>query len=106
MRISDWSSDVCSSDLDDHQHHRRRFRGERRAKVTARFIIVGGIYQERCIQPLWNAVYGSAGRAAHCVSSLVGESVELHAYVAAAVGSEERRDGKECVGTCRSWWAP
>lgn len=64
--------------------------------MTARFIIVGGIYQERCIQPLWNAVYGSAGRAAHCVSSLVGESVELHAYVAAAVKDEAAYLAADC----------
>lgn len=44
--------------------------------------IVGGVYLERCIQPLWNAVYGSAGRAAHSVSSLLSAPVKLFTYVA------------------------
>lgn len=64
--------------------------------MTARFIIVGGIYQERCIQPLWNAVYGSAGRAAYCVASLVGEPVQLNAYVAEAVKAEAAYLAADC----------
>ena len=64
--------------------------------MTARFTIVGGIYQERCIQPLWNAVYGSAGRAAQCVASLVSEPVQLHAYVAIGVNDEAAYLAADC----------
>src|SRR3546814_4657787 len=38
MRISDWSSDVCSSDLGDHEHggdDDRRFAGEARQRLVA-----------------------------------------------------------------------
>src|SRR3546814_14165937 len=34
------------------------------------------------------------------------KSAELRDYVKGGVRSEERRVGKECVSTCRSWWAP
>src|SRR3546814_16650604 len=35
MRISDWSSDVCSSDLDRHRHPRRRRSAARSAGVAS-----------------------------------------------------------------------
>jgi nucleoside 2-deoxyribosyltransferase len=44
--------------------------------------IVGGVYIERCIQPLWDAVYGSAGRAAEAVAPLVPGKTTLVSYVA------------------------
>lgn len=42
--------------------------------------MVGGIYAERCLSPDWDAVYGSAGRAAAVISAL-GHAVELQAYM-------------------------
>src|SRR3546814_3900505 len=90
MRISDWSSDVCSSDLlGDVQCEgglaHRRARGEDQQ--------VGRLQAGSHLVEL-----GVAGR---------------HAGDAAAVGvarlqhrSEERRVGKECVSTCRSRWSP
>lgn len=33
--------------------------------------IVGGVYVERCIEPPWNEVFGSAGRAAMALSDAV-----------------------------------
>ena len=42
--------------------------------------VTGGLYVEKCVQPLWDAVFGSGGRAAVAVSSLVPETV-LAAYV-------------------------
>src|SRR3546814_5058502 len=79
MRISDWSSDVCSSDL---AGVGRRFRGQQigRAHVAAGEADPG---EEE----------GEAGRG-------VGDP---------EVGgerSEERRVGNECVSTCRSRWSP
>lgn len=64
--------------------------------MTGRFVIVGGVYQERCIQPLWNAVFGSAGRAAYCVAPLVDEAVELHAYVADVIKNEAHHLAADC----------
>src|SRR3546814_2612946 len=66
MRISDWSSDVCSSDLT-----LRTNGGQGAPHQLPQY--------RRFPQP--------------------GEA-------AAAVRSEERRVGKECVSTCRSRWSP
>jgi nucleoside 2-deoxyribosyltransferase len=39
--------------------------------------VVGGVYLERCLEPNWNEVYGSAGRAAVALAS-VSDCVILH----------------------------
>src|SRR3546814_17397971 len=96
MRISDWSSDVCSSVLDD---------------LAAGLVVVGaqghgeGVQQvapaveDRLLVVLEAAV--DVVLAGHLVG---GESCELQQGVAQR--SEERRVGKECVSKCRSRWSP
>src|SRR3546814_13226874 len=92
MRISDWSSDVCSSDLlDDEAIGARRDKGK--AIVARREVI---------------------GRAARVGDALAGNDagwIGGHPIVAEHLcglpgRSEERRVGKECVSTCRSRWSP
>ena len=41
--------------------------------------IAGGVYAERCLEPFWDDVYGSAGRAAAAISAAV-KGVRLHTY--------------------------
>src|SRR3546814_17772952 len=82
MRISDWSSDVCSSDLDRREHRGRRSRREARE----------GPEGPRPRDPEEvRPDPAPPGRAR------LGRSAER---------SEERRVGKECVSTCRSRWSP
>src|SRR3546814_13683313 len=98
MRISDWSSDVCSSDLDgaafavfddgigiDPQDHAKVLRPFEQAdnRLSRRYDGVGlGL-------PLTKAF------------------VEVHGGVLKLDSrSAERRVGKECVSTCRSRWSP
>ncbi|HEY8356987.1 MAG TPA: PfkB family carbohydrate kinase [Ramlibacter sp.] len=50
--------------------------------------VVGGIYKERCLHPSWNAVFGSAGRAAQAISPLVSGRKRLAAYVADRIRDE------------------
>src|SRR3546814_3642248 len=79
MRISDWSSDVCSSDLDVSLLHvlfYTRSAGRFEDLIGTR----GGAQQDR----------------------IVGGSQLLASRLADR--SEERRVGKECVSTCRSRW--
>src|SRR3546814_16317383 len=79
MRISDWSSDVCSSDL-----------------LTEAEILRGHVAVDR------------QGRTGQCRGA-ERIFVQPHAgiFQAAAVArSEERRVGQECVSTCRSRWSP
>src|SRR3546814_4973900 len=76
MRISDWSSDVCSSDL-----------WAMRLTYSGEFIHAAP----------WSV--GSQG-SANVSHGCTGMSTEN------AGRSEERRVGKECVSTCRSRWSP
>src|SRR3546814_4665160 len=87
MRISDWSSDVCSSDLGV---------GQRQHRLVA--------FQHVAVHAFELLAPGPAHQAAHQVPA------RAHAGDVAAdqdrERSEERRVGKECVSKCRSRWSP
>src|SRR3546814_3139619 len=83
MRISDWSSDVCSSDLASAVAH--IFDGRHRSLADA-----AGVEE------------GHDPVIAEAVARLQREFRER----AAADRSEERRVGKECVSTGSSRWSP
>src|SRR3546814_15135070 len=86
MRISDWSSDVCSSDLLQRLALVAGFRGLAFQLVDARqsaFDFSEGVYHHATIR-VRSLVPSGLGRAR----------------------SEERRVGQECVSTCRPWWSP
>src|SRR3546814_13357880 len=111
MRISDLSSDVCSSDLQDDVVDLRRIEIvsclQRRQKVadksqrldrmkrTTRFAFGSGradsIIYEGCVR--------------HFISPNEPRSRTVFPASDPA-RSEERRVGKECVSTCRSRWWP
>src|SRR3546814_6434859 len=78
MRISDWSSDVCSSDLV--------------ARVDVCGTLLGDGRLPAVLLPLRGQIV-----VAHEERCIAGELKDR---------SEERRVGKECVSTCRSRWAP
>src|SRR3546814_18259060 len=95
MRISDWSSDVCSSDL------REMIR--RQAVARRRFARVG--VDRRNLETLGEGFDLTFG-----VTKVrnVAERDEVQAVAgrAAFLRSDERRVGKGCVSTCRSRWSP
>src|SRR3546814_10752554 len=77
MRISDWSSDVCSSDLTKTD-----------AVATIKYKVDGTPSKE-------------VGR----FKNPLGYQVESYRADVEVPRSEERRVGKECVSTCRSRWS-
>src|SRR3546814_6442774 len=79
MRISDWSSDVCSADL---------AKGWRKSKGQLAHI------------ELWKLIADAKATVRHNVKV---EWVRAHQNTGR---SEERRVGKECVSTSRSRWSP
>src|SRR3546814_20841267 len=95
MRISDWSSDVCSSDLFETTTSRPSRPPFRDASfMQTPYRASNGFAPYRAVQP--NALF-------------VGTRLingDLDANVAAGFRSEERRVGKECVSTCRSRLSP
>lgn len=62
--------------------------------MKAGITVVGGIYKERCLHPTWNAVLGSAGRAAQAIAPLVPGQKRLVGYVA-----ERIRDDVDMLAT-------
>src|SRR3546814_2385466 len=96
MRISDWSSDVCSSDLG----------------VRAHLVVEAGVLHRGA---------DGVGEGAQHVQLALGEVDDLPEPDAKRpdrpvraverggvedLRSEERRVGKGCVSTCRSRWSP
>src|SRR3546814_13191437 len=98
MRISDWSSDVCSSDL----LHTRDYRTAE-AFVGKHVIVVGaGI---SAIQ-LLNEVSRVTSTTWVTRREPVFRDRPFTPEDGRAARSAERRVGKECVSTCRSRWSP
>src|SRR3546814_5580356 len=89
LLISDWSSDVCSSDLVEmfifpDEYHVKWQPAHRRATY---------------LRSLDELERWSQSVPTRCVT-------EHQARHQASTRSEERRVGKECVSTCRSRWSP
>src|SRR3546814_5058986 len=107
MRISDWSSDVCSSDLAtaaglSHARTCSEYVGSGRRRQLGLRAPSEELGQERRRQgTVGNLRHDSLGPAV--VDVLAVDGVDLEAK---ALRSEERRVGKECVSTCRSRWSP
>src|SRR3546814_14517223 len=99
MRISDWSSDVCSSDL-------AVLRVSAMAAAVANQLWrvdqsgAPGTGRSATADGRWQA--GGRRGAAPALDLPICWWRELRA----SLRSEERRVGKECVSTCRSRWSP
>src|SRR3546814_9760835 len=102
MRISDWSSDVCSSDL------RLQVPFEEAAALKPQRVTLSngktidlklppGIESGRQMRLSGQGEAGPGGNG----DALVTIEIAPHRF-----RSEERRVGKECVSTCRSRWSP
>src|SRR3546814_14826657 len=113
MRISDWSSDVCSSDL-----KAERVRNFHHNTLHALGELVGaaGLSHPKDLKP-HHIVRRVDHNEVRLVSSLYkflapGEllakpsSHKVYEMYWPMARSEERRVGKECVSTCRSRWSP
>src|SRR3546814_11327580 len=96
MRISDWSSDVCSSDLG---LPGERFHQMRMAVAERRHRDAGGEIEET------PPVAGKQPGALAALESDVHAGVARHDFWNHGCRSEERRVGKECVSTCSSRWS-
>src|SRR3546814_12096545 len=101
MRISDWSSDVCSSDLtpycvgDFFGERTKRF-----GRLLTRAPATRALVMHDAILPLAQSILSP-----NCdrIALNLTQAIEIHP---GALRSEERRVGKECVSTCRSRWSP
>src|SRR3546814_18741090 len=97
MRISDWSSDVCSSDLGEV--------AESRGHIGP----APGLFDGACagegqhgpdMVPMASRVNAGPG-----AIPATGCGVRPRCAIRLRFRSDERRVGKECVSTCRSRWS-
>src|SRR3546814_8718964 len=122
MRIMDWSSDLCSSDLPDELERSaevgdtlgaastlpalaeadEQVQVDEQAVVDLVDVDPGELGGRRLVR-VGQVVLAGAGVRTEPVADDVG----VVAHLAVGDGrSEERRVGKECVSTCRSRWSP
>src|SRR3546814_14167017 len=92
MRISDWSPDVCSSDLRCLDHARAHRHPELRERTVA------DVFEDEKASLM--RLPTTAFNGFHAVTATVSKTLLVR------FRSEERRVGKECVSTCRSRWSP
>src|SRR3546814_19137046 len=121
MRISDWSSDVCSSDLDILIYcasvlieHKRRGAND----IPQTLNVVPYDMLRTLKREVGGRAYDLLGNALDRLQSTTvktnirsGDAVEttfswIDSYSQLKDRSEERRVGKECVSPCRSRWSP
>src|SRR3546814_3173223 len=94
MRISDWSSDVCSSDL-LYSLGRARGDGRRRDLSSTELFLVSRIEEPPTLD--------NPTQIPHSLMKAVAVAAR---HLTKLGRSEERRVGKECVSTFRSRWSP
>src|SRR3546814_11684009 len=98
MRISDWSSDVCSSDLHETPTRATPSRRPHARATSGRLLLrpVAGFYSAVDIFNESKDTDGADGDG--CQRHHGDAGIEFR--------SEERSVGKECVSKCRSRWSP
>src|SRR3546814_12430477 len=95
MRISDWSSDVCSSDLDPTVK-------DKSARVIDIIAPQGKGQRALIVAPPRT---GKTVLLQNIAKAITDNHPEVYLLVL-LIRPEERRVGKECVRTCSSRWSP
>src|SRR3546814_16015203 len=104
MRISDWSSDVCSSDLAELERlNARALHAMPFAEVAPRLRAMG---LDGIDDAFWQAIRPNLERLDEAAEWWRICRGDVAFTAEDADRSEERRVGKECVSTCRSRGAP
>src|SRR3546814_15088878 len=97
MRISDWSSDVCSSDLQPGIRLERLM-----DSLDSCFTGGHGVLHFENLRVPASDVLGEIGKGFRYAQIRLAPARLTHCM---RWRSAERRVGKECVSTCRSWWS-
>src|SRR3546814_12869483 len=102
MRISDWSSDVCSSDL-----HSRHDVADSQPGVFMTFI---ALLASSLLLSSAASDQAATRYDLNCKTKVtvmrIGSTTRETVSSPKRLRSEERRVGKECVSPCRSRWSP
>src|SRR3546814_15094587 len=101
MRISDWSSDVCSSDLPGLKEFLSAYQTAYNGKPQSGHSLANYVGAKAFLEAMANAKSTDADKIRAAVLAY-----KKAPGTTANGSSEERRVGKECVSTCRSRWSP
>src|SRR3546814_16048557 len=99
MRISDWSSYVCSSERWLRLHLLIALGAYGLITVAALPAILMTALDRHLHRPVPQVAHSNF--ISRALASMPPLLVQEH-----LLRSEERRVGKECVSTCRCWWSP
>src|SRR3546814_13798216 len=100
MRIRDWSSDVCSSDL------HTLVIGNETYRLS---LLPSGVVRPGKLSVLGSGVVVDPWAFLDELERVRSQGLDLKPgdlLIAETARSDERRVGKECVSTCRSRWSP
>src|SRR3546814_12859008 len=104
MRISDWSSDVCSSDLADrHEFDAAITQLQSMRRQTPEDFDL--LYNEAQINARAERYSQAQALLREYINVQTQRRQSINDKATNAARTEERRVGKECVSTCRSRWA-
>src|SRR3546814_15594209 len=104
MRISDWSSDVCSSDLILSSARRATHVVTPSKAMLDSLLLWAPEIADKCSVNRYGTVPAfRGGRTRQWRADGTLRLLYVSVYYAR---SEDRRGGKECVSTCRSRWSP
>src|SRR3546814_15024077 len=113
MRISDWSSDVCSSDLKHKVKDPTTGKDVTRLNPESEWIRKEVPDLRIITDDLWEAAKRQqdvlAERNKGIKEAAMARSINGRrrpAYLMTGLRSDDSRVGKRCVSTCRSRWAP
>src|SRR3546814_19797368 len=121
MRISDWSSDVCSSDLPSRNNSygaahvlaqpKRDGLGVFACRIYGSWVCLssGGLFPKRSGSRKGIAAFAQNGckdASEFALPCFVADKILPHFDAQIGNRSKERREGKEGVSTCRSRWSP
>src|SRR3546814_15313432 len=112
MRISDWSSDVCSSDLPN-QTHLATFRALGANPVAMDVKELYSALQQGVVDGQENPYPIIHANRYFEVQKYLSDTGHFFDFIILIANKqmldglrpEERRVGNECVSTCRSWWS-
>src|SRR3546814_11837796 len=99
MRISDWSSDVCSSDLEEWETEIAEGAADDVARLSAT-----ESHPEWIVRALRQSLVANGRPAAELEELLAADNLAPRVTLVAR-RSEERRGGKECVSTGSTRWS-
>src|SRR3546814_14432850 len=101
MRISDWSSDVCSSDL-----AAETMMAMNKFSWTYAKSLVAATPQHQLVSDRKKTIRGLSDEQLDHMEREASNIDREFRIIEQSYRSEERRVGKECVSTCRSRWSP